>query len=122
MNQFRTLLRSLLGLGSCCGLLLTVGCGGRGTLALALQDENPAVRAEGAHRAGETRDRSTVALLVERLEDPNADVRFFAAGALRRITGKTFGYRHFDDVATRTEGVKRWRHWLAQQASGEGKP
>ena len=78
------------------------------------------VRADASYRAGEARDKSAVALLVERLEDPEADVRFFAVGALQRITGETFGYRYFDDDATRAQAVGRWRQWLAENAGEEG--
>lgn len=86
-------------------------------LPAALQDENPSVRVEACRRAGETKDGSVVPLLVERLDDTAADVRFFAIGALERITGRSLGYRHYDDAETRSQAVRRWRDWLRANAA-----
>ena len=98
-----------------CGLVAGLpACGARwpGDLPTALQDENPSIRAEACRRAGEAKDASVVPLLVERLDDPAGDVRFFAIGALERITGQTLGYRYHDEPETRSQAVWRWRDWL----------
>jgi hypothetical protein len=55
------------------------------------------------------------------LEDDSPDVRMFAIGALRRMTGKDFGYRFYAEEDERAEAVKRWREWLkAQPPASEG--
>ena len=98
-----------------CGLLAgTPACGPRWPkdLPTALQDENPSIRAEACRRAGEAKDGSVVPLLVERLDDSAGDVRFFAIGALKKITGQTLGYRYHDEAETRSQAVWRWRNWL----------
>ena len=98
-----------------CGLLAGVpACGLRWPkdLPTALQDENPSIRAEACRRAGEGKDGSVVPLLVERLDDSAGDVRFFAIGALERITGQTLGYRYYDEAQTRSQATWRWRDWL----------
>lgn len=103
-----------------CGLLAGVpACGPRWPkdLPTALQDENPSIRAEACRRAGEAKDGSVVPLLVERLDDPAGDVRFFAIGALKRITGQTLGYRYYDEPQTRSQAVWRWRDWLRANAT-----
>ncbi|KKL50306.1 hypothetical protein LCGC14_2306820 [marine sediment metagenome] len=81
-------------------------------IAAALQSGAPAQRSDGCIRAGEARDEQVVPLLVERLEDRWPEVRMFAIGALKRITGQTHGYRHFASYADRAEAVGRWRQWL----------
>lgn len=98
-----------------CGLLAGVpACAARWPkdLPTALQDENPSIRAEACRRAGEAKDASAIPLLVERLDDSAGDVRFFAIGALKRITGQTLGYRYHDDAQMRSQAVWRWRDWL----------
>ena len=101
--------------------LPTAGCRfGRQPLASALQSENPATRVQASHRAGRERDRSAIPLLVERLEDPAADVRLYAIGALRRITGKTLGYRYYDSPDKRLQAVQRWRKWVRENLAAGG--
>lgn len=98
-----------------CGLLAGMpACGLRwpNGLPTALQDENPSIRVEACRRAGEAKDGSVVPLLVERLDDSAGDVRFFAIGALKKITGQTLGYRYYDEAETRSQAVWRWRNWL----------
>ena len=63
-------------------------------------------------RAARVRDAQAAPLLVERLEDRSADVRFFAIKALEKITGQLLGYRYYDPPAKRAVAVRRWREWL----------
>ena len=110
--------------------LVCPGCNGAGrpvSIAAGLQAELPQERAAACVRAGATRDRSAVPLLVERLDDPAEDVRFFAIAALERITGQTLDYRYYSAPAERQAAVQRWRRWLAGQAgttarAGKGGP
>jgi len=101
--------------------LAAAGCReGAPALAVGLQSENPAERVDACIRAAQAQDASVLGLLVERLEDSSADVRFFAIQALRRITGQSLGYRYYDAPEDRRRSVRRWREWLkAQVASGD---
>ena len=85
-----------------------------GSLADALQSENPSVRAAACRKAGEVRDQAVVPLLVDRLDDYAADVRMFAILALEKTTSQTLGYRFYDDANARDQAILRWREWLKQ--------
>lgn len=90
-------------------------------IAAGLQSEHPGQRIAACRRAAEQRDRSVLPLLVDRLEDPFADVRFFAIRALTDITGRTLGYKYYAGPRQRARSVRQWRGWLARhKASGEG--
>jgi len=107
-----TLRRVLVAVFGAC-LLGLPGCLPSGEdLQAKLQDEDPAVRLEAIHRAGQIKDRATVPYLIDRLTDSQRDVRFFAAIALRRITGRNMGWKHYAPRAERDKAVKRWRRWL----------
>jgi DNA-binding transcriptional LysR family regulator len=99
------------------------GCGNRSvsSIAAGLQSENPSERIRACRRAAEQGDVSVLPLLVERLEDSAADVRFFAIEALSRMTGQTLGYRYYDKPERRHEAVRRWRQWLKARAAAEQK-
>lgn len=102
-------------------LAASAGCdGGPSSLAGKLQGEHPSERIRGCIGAAEGRDASALPLLVERLEDPHADVRLFAIGAPRRLTGRTLGYRYFDDARRRASAVRRWRQWLSSRSAAGG--
>lgn len=84
----------------------------RRTLYERFQDEDPSVRMKAVLRAGRWKDRESVPYLVDRLTDGEAEVRFAAILALRRITDETFGYRYYEPAAKREQAVRRWRQWL----------
>ncbi len=77
-----------------------------------LTDDNPDVRRQAVVEAGQTLDEQAVPRLVDCLEDPEIDVRFFAILALERITGETMGYKYYDNPCSRRQAVTRWRQWL----------
>ncbi|MCD4699628.1 MAG: HEAT repeat domain-containing protein [Phycisphaerae bacterium] len=96
--------------------VFSAGCNGSDNgLASGLQGELASERAEACIRAGQSRDESVLPLLVERLEDTDADVRLFAIGALKKITDRDFGYRYYAPPSDRSEAVQRWRKWLRQR-------
>ena len=64
------------------------GCTSSNRLADRLQSESVSERIKACIEAGEECDRTVLPLLVERLEDDDADVRFFAILALKKITHK----------------------------------
>jgi hypothetical protein len=80
-----------------------------------MQSEDPGVRLQAVHQAGQQRRADTAPLLVDRLTDSEREVRVYAIVALERITGTTMGYRHWDPPEKRQQAVERWRKWLAAQ-------
>jgi len=62
-------------------------------------------------------DPAVVAAVVERLDDEDEAVRFFAAAALIRLTGERLGYRPFDPPEVRRVAVDRWRARLRRMAA-----
>lgn len=83
-----------------------------------LQHEDPAVRIKAVLDAGRWKDAKALPYLVDRLTDSEAEVRFLAVLALRRITGVEHGYLYYKSALERAEAVGRWRAWLASRASG----
>ena len=63
--------------------------------------------------AGERRDPLAIPLLVDRLEDEDSAVRFYAILALERITGDRLGYHYEDSATERLVAVERWRNYAA---------
>jgi hypothetical protein len=53
-----------------------------------------------------------VPLMVGDLDDDDPAVRFYAIEGLRRLTGKDFGYRYYDDEDERKPALDRWNTWL----------
>jgi len=86
------------------------------------EDEDPRIRLAAIVRAGQTRDAAAARYLVDRLSDSETDVRLFAIVALRKITGRTFEYRHYEPRRRRAEAVARWRHWLKHRAEAATRP
>ena len=98
-------------------LCVTGGCGPSGRdMYAALQAENPSVRIQAIHRAGQTKDTSSLPYLVDRLSDSQSDVRFFAISALKRITGEDMGWNYYDPPEKRAEAVGRWGKYLAERS------
>lgn len=93
------------------------GCGGQPDqdISRGLQSEDPSQRVQAAVRAGNAHMREALPLLVDRLDDPEVEVRFAAIGALRRITAEDFGYRFNEPAGRRASAVGRWRQWLARE-------
>jgi HEAT repeat protein len=98
--------------------MATAGCNGatEQSILCGLEGECPSERSAACLAAGQRGDESALPLLVERLEDPAADVRFFAIAALRRMTGQTLGYHYYDKPEERLAAVQRWRQWLQREA------
>ena len=112
-NHFTTL--SILA-AACIGL---AGCGSsQDDLYGRLQAEDPAVRASAAVEAAEQDDKAAIALLVERLNDIDIEVRMMASVALEEITGLSTDYQAWDPPQKRQAVQQQWRQWLAQGAEG----
>ncbi len=82
-----------------------------------LEDERLTVRIRAIKWAGEEKVEAAVPLLVDRLEEQDESVRFFAIGSLERITGTDQGYDYKSGASQRAEAVKRWRAWLKDRGA-----
>ena len=94
------------------------GCNpGADSLLVRLESPDPADRirtilAVAAAPAGVDRQEVTAAL-VDRLDDEDEAVRFFAIAALDRLTGERFGYRSWSPLEARRSAVDRWRAYVS---------
>ncbi|GAH79313.1 unnamed protein product [marine sediment metagenome] len=108
--------------GALLACLACVGCDGRppsGSLYVRLQDDDPTVRIGAIMESAEKRDDKAMPYLVDRLDDSESDVRFFAYLALKELAGDvcdSMQWRYYDPPAKRAEALKRWRAWLRQRA------
>lgn len=88
-----------------------------GTIYQRLQNEDPAVRNAAIVEAGNTKNVKTIPLLIDRLSDTESNVRMFSGMALRKITGKNFGWRSWEPRIDRDKAIRRWRQWAKKTAS-----
>ena len=95
-----------------CAALAVAGCArptGKG-----IADEDASFKIPAIKSAVQKKDRSAAPQLVNDLSSTDPAVRFYAIGALKRLTGEDYGYRYYDDAADRGPAVARWREWLAR--------
>ncbi len=90
-----------------------------------LESRDPGQRIAGivdlTDRATQTSSASTdrpqaadlIPRLVDRLEDEDEGVRFYAILGLEKLTGRRLGYRYGDSADLRRAGVDRWRAFVA---------
>jgi len=77
-----------------------------------MNSPDPGKRIRAIVTAGEQGRQEAVPLLVDRLEDEDVAVRFYAIESLEKITGQTKGYRYYDPPGLRARAVRRWRSWV----------
>ena len=112
MHAARTLPLAFLAISS------VAGCGA--SVPPSFDDPTPQARIGALERAASSGDLSSVPRCVENLSSDDAAVRMAAAGALRRLTGETLGYRFDAPANERAEAIGRWRDWVADHpASGK---
>ena len=68
----------------------------------------PAARLHALGEAARSGDRSDIKRIVELLDSDDAAVRLLAISTLERLTGETFGYRHYDPRWEREYSIQRW--------------
>jgi len=76
--------------------------------------ENPAERAVAIKYAAEIKDRSAIPIIVDRLEDEDEAVRFYAILALEKLTQQRQGYDYHGSELERGRAVQRWRSYLSE--------
>lgn len=60
----------------------------------------------------EASDEQTLRSLVESLDADDPLIRLMAITALRKITGESMDYRHYDPPAERRKAIARWKEYL----------
>jgi hypothetical protein len=82
----------------------------------AIDSPDPAARIRAIRQVTEKHDRTAVPLLVDRLEDEDEAVRFYAIGALVKLTGTDRGYKYYKPARERLPAVRRWRRYVREEA------
>ena len=93
-------------------LLAPAGCAKPSFYRADIQSEDPGDRILAIRAAGEAGDRAAVPHLVDRLDDEDDGVRFFAILSLERLTGTRLGYNYAASSVERTDAVERWREYV----------
>ena len=102
-------------------LLVLAGCM-RGYQLRHLEDERPLVRMKAAVYFGEQKSKEAAPHLVRLLEDEDPSVRMFSHAALKKISGKDFGYEPvFEDKESNKASIDKWRQWAHSVTSAEDK-
>lgn len=97
---------------------LLIACGPpRAHYPESLNSQRPDERVCAVCHAGQIKDRAAIGLLIDRLDDEDEAVRFFAIIALERMTGTRLGYFYHDPESQRRQAVQRWREYLASGAA-----
>lgn len=89
------------------GALLLVSCGASPT-AGGFDAANPAARSQAILTAVVKGDLSAISRIVEQLDADDPAIRMIAIEALQRLTGETYGYKHYDPAYVRREAIAKW--------------
>jgi len=93
--------------------LVAMGCSlGRWPDGASFESPDPSDRIAAIRQAGESEDSEAVPALVDRLDDEDAGVRFYAILALERIVGTRLGYAYAGSEVDRVRAVIRWRAFV----------
>jgi len=104
------------------GLAVSGGChpGARAVSASEIQALESGQRVAAIRRAVDAEDRAMIPLLIDRLEDEDAAVRFAAIMGLEQLTGTRMGYRVGLSIEKRRQAVARWRRTYCSRSSSIG--
>jgi hypothetical protein len=97
------------------GVVAIGGCTANDVYRTRLRSGNPLERSKAVVALAERGDAESVHTLVDMLEDRDPAVRMFTIAALKRLSGKDYGYRYYHDETRRLAAVDRWRHALRTQ-------
>ncbi len=85
---------------------------GRSAHGTSFESPDPSDRIAAVRQAGNSEDQSAIPALVDRLEDEDSGVRFYAILALERIVGTRMGYDYASSDVERVRAVYRWREFV----------
>lgn len=91
---------AIAGLGGSCAPPATEG---------GFESPNPASRMYAVERAAQTRDYTAIKDIIEQLDADDPGLRMLAINALERLTGRTYGYHHYDPRPERDAAIRRWQ-------------
>lgn len=80
------------------------------------QNTDAGIRIAAIRQAAAQNDMRCVPLLVDRLEDEDEAVRFYAILALERLTGDRKGYLYYRRPESQTQAIERWRQYVRERA------
>ena len=83
-----------------------------------IQSHDALIRVKAIRAASERGDKRAIPLLVDRLEDENQAVRFYAILALEHLTGLRLGYRYDAPPESQPQAIARWREFASQRGNG----
>jgi len=112
----RSVCSKLAGVAACAGLAAGAVGGCAQPIERGLQSDTDSARIDACVRAGESGDSCYAPLLIELLDVPSADVRFYAIRALERVTGCRYDYCYHgppDRIAAQTRMIRRL--WIASR-------
>jgi len=76
-----------------------------------LKDEDVDVRRAAVNQLRFANDRRVVPAIIPLLDDPDHTARFFALGALRKLTGQPFFTRTTDPPEKQQAVIRQWKEW-----------
>ena len=92
-----------------------IGCNVNRPVRANIQSPDAAQRIRAIKNAADSGDVAAVPLIVDRLEDEDQAVQFFAILALERLTGKRLGYEVGQPSSERVAAIDRWRAYVDQK-------
>lgn len=95
-------------------LALGAGCAGP-SIRPGFESVDPQERTAALLQAARAGDQAAAPELIVMLESSDPAERMLADEALRRLTGRDFGYRHYDPEWKRAEAADAWRRWWQEQ-------
>jgi len=101
--------------------ILFAGCvGDREAVVRRLREDNPRTQVATIAQVARSGDRTMAGELVNLLESEDEGVRFMAASALHKLTGKDLGFHFANTPAERARIVAEWRAWWKAQEAQRG--
>ena len=88
---------------------------------LVVSDPDPSVKIPAIQKAVRENNRSILPQLVKELDSDDPAVRLYANHALEQLTGQAFGYQYFAGEDQREAAAGRWRQWLNDSSTGQGR-
>ncbi len=87
-----------------------------------IHSENAGDRILAIRQAADKGDRAAMPLIVDRLDDEDDGVRFYAILALERLSGTRMGYDYAVPFERRVASVERWREYVRSGRHLAGSP
>jgi len=101
--------------------ILVAGCvGDREAVVRRLREDDPRTQVATIAQVARSGDRTMAGELINLLESEDEGVRFMAASALHKLTGKDLGFHFANTPAERARIVAEWRAWWEDEETQRG--